>query len=174
MDAVWKLVVCLMLFCLANFLKAAATKLLSSAFHRTAHFAKVKEALDKVCVCVCVWVCGVGWACIRVYVGGNKGGCLEEDWSQCMERARARQVAQGVGLRAGARARARVRACVCVCVCVCGVCVVGRAWAYAMRGVSVCVAGIMIGWRDMVAHQPAGVRTTQTHPNNSHPSQLTS
>jgi hypothetical protein len=40
--------VCLTLFCLANFLKALATKLLSTTFYRTAHFGKVKEALDKV------------------------------------------------------------------------------------------------------------------------------
>jgi hypothetical protein len=45
---VWKLMVCLTLFCLANFLRALATKLLSTTFYRTAHFAKVKEALDKV------------------------------------------------------------------------------------------------------------------------------
>lgn len=43
--------VCLTLFSLANFLKALATKLLSSAFYRTAHFKKVKEALDKVRLC---------------------------------------------------------------------------------------------------------------------------
>jgi len=40
--------VCFTLFALANFLKAFVTKLLSSAFYRTAHFKKVKEALDKV------------------------------------------------------------------------------------------------------------------------------
>lgn len=40
--------VCLTLFSLANFAKALVTKLLSSAFYRTAHFKKVKEALDKV------------------------------------------------------------------------------------------------------------------------------
>ena len=47
-EVVWKLMACLTLFALANFLKALATKLLSSAFYRTAHFRKVKEALDKV------------------------------------------------------------------------------------------------------------------------------
>ncbi len=40
--------ICLTLYALANFLKALATKLLSSAFYRTAHFKKVKEAIDKV------------------------------------------------------------------------------------------------------------------------------
>ena len=57
---VWKLMACLALFALANFLKALATKLLSAAFYRTAHFKKVKEALDKVCV-----VGGAGCLCVR-------------------------------------------------------------------------------------------------------------
>ena len=40
--------VCLTLFCVANFLKALVTKLLSSHFYKTAHFKKVKDAIEKV------------------------------------------------------------------------------------------------------------------------------
>lgn len=40
-DVVWKLMVCLTLFTLANFLKSVLTKLLSSHFYKTAHFKKV-------------------------------------------------------------------------------------------------------------------------------------
>jgi hypothetical protein len=44
-DIVWKLLVCIMLFTLANFLKSFVTKLLSTHFYRTAHFRKVKDAM---------------------------------------------------------------------------------------------------------------------------------
>lgn len=44
-DIVWKLLVCLTLFSLANFLKSFVTKLLSTHFYRTAHFKKVKDAM---------------------------------------------------------------------------------------------------------------------------------
>eukprot|EP00775_Hariotina_reticulata_P008974 gene8974-9149_t len=46
-DVVYKLMVCLTLFSLANFLKALITKLLSSHFYKTAHFKKVKDAIEK-------------------------------------------------------------------------------------------------------------------------------
>jgi hypothetical protein len=42
---VWKLLVCLTLWTLANFLKSFVTKLLSTHFYRTAHFKKVKDAM---------------------------------------------------------------------------------------------------------------------------------
>lgn len=44
---VWKILVCLTLFSLANFLKSMTTKLLSTHFYRTAHFKKVKMAIEK-------------------------------------------------------------------------------------------------------------------------------
>jgi hypothetical protein len=44
-DIVWKLLVCITLFTLANFLKSFVTKLLSTHFYRTAHFRKVKDAM---------------------------------------------------------------------------------------------------------------------------------
>ncbi|KAF6259738.1 Mechanosensitive ion channel-domain-containing protein [Scenedesmus sp. NREL 46B-D3] len=46
-DIVWKLLVCITLFTLANFLKSFVTKLLSTHFYRTAHFKKVKDAIEK-------------------------------------------------------------------------------------------------------------------------------
>ena len=39
--------VCFTLFALANFLKSVLTKLLSSHFYKTAHFMKVKAAIEK-------------------------------------------------------------------------------------------------------------------------------
>lgn len=44
-NVVWKLLVCLTLFTLANFLKSFLTKLMSTHFYRTAHFKKVKDAM---------------------------------------------------------------------------------------------------------------------------------
>ncbi|GIM08846.1 hypothetical protein Vretimale_12810, partial [Volvox reticuliferus] len=44
---VWNLLLCLMLFCLANLLKAVLAKLLTTHFYRTAHFNKLKSALEK-------------------------------------------------------------------------------------------------------------------------------
>lgn len=44
-DIVWKLLVCITLWTLANFLKSFVTKLLSTHFYRTAHFRKVKDAM---------------------------------------------------------------------------------------------------------------------------------
>lgn len=46
-DVAWKAMLCCTLFSLANFLKAAFTKLMSSHFYKTAHFFKVKEAIVK-------------------------------------------------------------------------------------------------------------------------------
>ncbi|EFJ41662.1 hypothetical protein VOLCADRAFT_98375 [Volvox carteri f. nagariensis] len=46
-SAVWNVLLCLMLFCLANLLKAVLAKLLTTHFYRTAHFKKLKSALEK-------------------------------------------------------------------------------------------------------------------------------
>ncbi|KXZ50164.1 hypothetical protein GPECTOR_17g800 [Gonium pectorale] len=43
----WNCLLCVMLFCLANLLKAVLAKLLTTHFYRTAHFNKLKKALEK-------------------------------------------------------------------------------------------------------------------------------
>ncbi len=47
----WRLMLCFMIFSLANFAKSLVTKLLSTHFYRTAHFKKVKQAIEKVGTC---------------------------------------------------------------------------------------------------------------------------
>lgn len=63
---------CLTLFTLANFLKALVTKLLSTTFYRTAHFKKVKEALDK--------VGGGSW---EGCTSGSEAGAGRRAWHPC-------------------------------------------------------------------------------------------
>ncbi|KAG2492831.1 hypothetical protein HYH03_008986 [Edaphochlamys debaryana] len=46
-NIVWNALLCLMLFCLANLLKAVLAKLLTTHFYRTAHFKKLRKALEK-------------------------------------------------------------------------------------------------------------------------------
>lgn len=46
-DVLWKILICLMLFTLANFLKSALSKALSAQFYRTAHVDKVKDAIQQ-------------------------------------------------------------------------------------------------------------------------------
>eukprot|EP00877_Chromochloris_zofingiensis_P004797 jgi/Chrzof1/14318/UNPLg00590.t1 len=43
----WNILLCIMLFALANFIKSLLAKLLSSHFYHTAHMKKVKAAVDK-------------------------------------------------------------------------------------------------------------------------------
>jgi hypothetical protein len=47
-DVTWKILLTVMLFTMAHFLKALAAKLVSSTFYRTAHMQKVQAALEKV------------------------------------------------------------------------------------------------------------------------------
>jgi hypothetical protein len=48
MDVVWKLIICLTLFSVAGFIKCSLARLLSYQFYRTAHFQKVKQAIERV------------------------------------------------------------------------------------------------------------------------------
>jgi hypothetical protein len=43
----WNCLLCLVLFSLANFLKSLTAKLISQHFYKTAHVAKVKQALQQ-------------------------------------------------------------------------------------------------------------------------------
>jgi len=45
---VWRLLICITLFAAANFLKCSIARLLSYQFYRTAHFDKVKDAIERV------------------------------------------------------------------------------------------------------------------------------
>lgn len=45
----WKLLICLALFSVANFTKCGLARFLSYSFYKTAHFKKVKEAIERVC-----------------------------------------------------------------------------------------------------------------------------
>jgi hypothetical protein len=55
----WKVLVVLLLLSTVNFLKSLLAKLLSNHFYRTAHLAKIQDALDKVRWdlrhCLCCW-----------------------------------------------------------------------------------------------------------------------
>jgi hypothetical protein len=44
---VWRLLICVTLFAAANFLKCALARMLSYSFYRTAHFAKVRDAIER-------------------------------------------------------------------------------------------------------------------------------
>ena len=46
---VFKALVCLALFCATDLLKTLAAKSLARTFHKEAHFAKMQDALEKVC-----------------------------------------------------------------------------------------------------------------------------
>lgn len=48
MNVVWKLIICLTLFSVAGFIKCSLARLLSYQFYRTAHFQKVKQAIERV------------------------------------------------------------------------------------------------------------------------------
>eukprot|EP00882_Tetradesmus_deserticola_P032506 GHRQ01036936.1.p1 GENE.GHRQ01036936.1~~GHRQ01036936.1.p1 ORF type:complete len:244 (-),score=25.16 GHRQ01036936.1:171-902(-) len=52
MSVVWKLLICLTLFSVAGFIKCSLARLLSYQFYRTAHFKKVKQAIERVSQCV--------------------------------------------------------------------------------------------------------------------------
>lgn len=52
LHVVWKLLICFTLFFGANFLKCGLARLLSYQFYRTAHFMKVKEAIERVSCCL--------------------------------------------------------------------------------------------------------------------------
>lgn len=43
----WRLLICVTLFAAANFLKCALARMLSYSFYRTAHFAKVRDAIER-------------------------------------------------------------------------------------------------------------------------------
>ncbi|WIA11707.1 hypothetical protein OEZ85_011803 [Tetradesmus obliquus] len=47
MNVVWKLIICLTLFSVAGFIKCSLARLLSYQFYRTAHFQKVKQAIER-------------------------------------------------------------------------------------------------------------------------------
>ncbi|KAF6256732.1 hypothetical protein COO60DRAFT_1461548 [Scenedesmus sp. NREL 46B-D3] len=47
MTVVWKLLICLTLFSVAGFIKCSLARLLSYQFYRTAHFQKVKQAIER-------------------------------------------------------------------------------------------------------------------------------
>lgn len=47
-NRLWKVMLCTFFFTMANFLKAMLTKFMSTHFYRTAHFKKVKQAIEKV------------------------------------------------------------------------------------------------------------------------------
>ncbi|GLI59883.1 hypothetical protein VaNZ11_001803, partial [Volvox africanus] len=46
-DATWRVVLCIMLFTLANLIKVVTAKIFSMHFYRTAHFKKLKDSLEK-------------------------------------------------------------------------------------------------------------------------------
>ena len=46
-EATWRVLLCLVLFSLAHFIKSLAAKLISAHFYKTAHIAKVKAALEQ-------------------------------------------------------------------------------------------------------------------------------
>ncbi|MEW5307834.1 MAG: hypothetical protein WDW36_010208 [Sanguina aurantia] len=46
-DIIWKVLLCIMIWNLANLIKTVAAKLLSTHFYRTAHFKKLQKALEK-------------------------------------------------------------------------------------------------------------------------------
>jgi hypothetical protein len=48
MSIVWMLIICLTLFSVAGFIKCSLARLLSYQFYRTAHFQKVKQAIERV------------------------------------------------------------------------------------------------------------------------------
>lgn len=61
LTTVWRVLVCCTLFCTAAFLKCAIARLLSYGAYKTAHFAKVRDAIERVrdvtCTCILLLAC---------------------------------------------------------------------------------------------------------------------
>lgn len=79
-----KLLICFILFCLANVVKTLLAKLLSSHFHKRAHFDKMRDALNKASRTLCGSHCTAWCSNVKnAHPGPRSLLCSSHCWPSC-------------------------------------------------------------------------------------------